>query len=371
MNRLFYMAQAFVDKYNSEHNENIRIIPLPENGFNVPYINMDNIHIDRGNVILNAFYHFGTPSLFIYYRLLRGLVDNNSPDDALMVLDLLKQEFRSYKSRFDHLLSKNPEWIPAQIMVIIVHEIAHHVFKRDVEIYDALIREAKTFLKDRPFNMAWDYKPKLSGSYSTINFKDIQEVAPELFDIVIEDDMQNMQFLEELAADKFVFNHFSNALAGCGINQAIACTSALIGSCSFFLEYINRVNKLFFPVIVENKQERIKLNMVETITESINSRIRAIYQDYYINNYFEEESIDKESRELYSTLVGVPLIDFNESLDTDLMKSLQPFQDILNEGCQIEFDMNKMNMVLREIEDFEKNILKLILNELDKKTLIK
>lgn len=66
--------------------------------------------------------------------------------------------------------------------------------------------------------------------------------------------------------------------------------------------------------------------------------------------------------------MGVPLYDFNESLDVEFMKSLQPFQDILNEGGQIEFDENKLKLVRQEVDTFENTIIRSILNELDKKS---
>lgn len=50
------------------------------------------------------------------------------------------------------------------------------------------------------------------------------------------------------------------------------------------------------------------------------------------------------------------------------MKSLQPFQDILNEGGQIEFDENKLKLVRQEVDTFENTIIRSILNELDKKS---
>ena len=70
---------------------------------------------------------------------------------------------------------------------------------------------------------------------------------------------------------------------------------------------------------------------------------------------------------LYSTLLGVPLSDFNESLDVEFMKSLQPYQDILNEGCQIDFDEKKLRFIRQEVETFEETIIHLLLDELDKK----
>lgn len=60
---------------------------------------------------------------------------------------------------------------------------------------------------------------------------------------------------------------------------------ALSGSCVFFLEYANRINKLFFTPINEDKKERVKHNLIATIVDSVNSRIRAIYQDFHINNF--------------------------------------------------------------------------------------
>lgn len=143
---------------------------------------------------------------------------------------------------------------------------------------------------------------------------------------------------------------------------------ALSGSCVFFLEYANRINKLFFTPINKDKKERVKHNLIATIVDSVNSRIRAIYQDFHINNFFASENIDDDSRMLYSTLVGVPITDFNESLDVEFMKSLQPFQDILNEGGQIEFDENKLKLVRQEVDTFENTIIRSILNELDKKS---
>lgn len=78
MNRLYSMAQAFINKYNAEYSSHLRIRPFSDNGFNLPYINSNDIYIDKSNFILLAFYHFATPNLFLYYRLLKGLLDMNN-----------------------------------------------------------------------------------------------------------------------------------------------------------------------------------------------------------------------------------------------------------------------------------------------------
>ena len=214
MNRLYSLAQTFVDKYNAEYNCNLGIQRHSESGFSLPYIYSDTIYIDKSVHVWLSLYSFGNPNLFIYYRLMKGM------------------------------------------------------------LY---------------FNV-------------------------------------------------------------------------------FFLEYANRINKLFFTPINENKKERVKQNLIVTIVDSVNSRIRAIYQDFHINNFFAAENIDDDSRMLYSTLAGVPLSNFNESLDVEFIKSLQPFQDLLCEGCQIEFDENKLSFIRQEVNAFENAIIYSILNELDKKS---
>ena len=50
------------------------------------------------------------------------------------------------------------------------------------------------------------------------------------------------------------------------------------------------------------------------------------------------------------------------------MKFLQPFQDVLNEGCQINFDTNRLRLIRQEVETFEETIIHSILDELDKKS---
>lgn len=216
--------------------------------------------------------------------------------------------------------------------------------------------------------MSKDYVPNADFKAIGINLEEIRDFVEEAYGAIIEDDLEDESFWEELAADSFVFNYFSQSLSECGVNQAIASSMALSGSCVFFLEYANRINKLFFTPINEDKKERVKHNLIATIVDSVNSRIRAIYQDFHINNFFASENIDDDSRMLYSTLVGVPLYDFNESLDVEFMKSLQPFQDILNEGGQIEFDENKLKLVRQKVDTFENTIIRSILNELDKKS---
>lgn len=368
MNRLYSMAQAFINKYNAEFSCHLRIRPFSDNGFNLPYINSNDIYIDKSNFILLAFYHFATPNLFLYYRLLKGLLDMNNAVGASKLLNLIKVEYHSSYDRFRYLLSQNPEWIPAHIMVITLHELAHHRFKEDKALYQALVNDAKEFLQSRSFNISKDYVPNADFSAVGISFEEIRENAEEIYDAMIEDDLEDEGFLEELAADSFVFNHFSQSLSGCGVNQAIASSMALTGGCVFFLEYANRINKLFFTPINENWEARIRNNLITSIEDAVNSRIRAIYQDFHINKFFTEENIDKESRMSYSTLVGVPLSDFNESLDVEFMKSLQPFQDILNEGCQINFDTNKLRLIRQEVDTFEETIIHSILDELDKKS---
>lgn len=368
MNRLYSMAQAFVDKYNAEYNCSLRIQPFSDKGFNLPYINLNNIYIDQSNFIWLALYHFGTPTLFLYYRLLKGMLDMNNAAGASKLLNLIKAEYHSSYDRFCFLLSQNPEWIPAHVMVITLHELAHHRFREDRDSYQALVNDAKAFLQSRPFNISKDYVPNVDFNAAGINFEEIRENAEEIYDAMIENDLEDDAFLEELAADCFVFNHFSQSLSGCGINQVIASSMALTGGCVFFLEYANRTNKLFFNAVNENKEVRVRNNLIASIEDAVNSRIRAIYQDFHINQFFSEENLDYDLRMLYSTLVGVPLSDFNESMDVEFMKSLQPFQDILNEGCQIDFDENKLRFIRQEVETFEETIIHLILDELDKKS---
>ena len=368
MNRLYSMAQAFVDKYNAEYTCNLRLRRFSENGFSLPYINTENIYIDKSLHIWLAFYYFGTSNLFLYYRLLKGMLDFNNADGASTILGLIKAEYESSSDRFHYLLSQNPEWIPAQVMAMTLHELAHHRFRNDRSSYQLFVNDVKQFLQNRPFNISKDYVPNADFKAIGINFDEIRGLAEEAYDAIIEDDLENEGFLEELAADSFVFNHFSQSLSGCGVNQAIASSMALTGSCIFFLEYANRTNKLFFTPINENKKERVRQNLLATIVDSVNSRIRAIYQDFHINQFFTEENLDKDSRMLYSTLVGVPLSDFNESLDVEFMKSLQPFQDILNDGCLIDFDENKLKYIRQEVETFEETIIHSILDELEKKS---
>lgn len=368
MNRLYSMAQAFVDKYNTEYNCNLRLRRFSENGFSLPYINTENIYIDKSLHIWLAFYYFGTPNLFLYYRLLKGMLDFNNADGASTLLGLIKAEYESSSDRYHYLLSQNPEWIPAQVMAMTLHELAHHRFRNDRSSYQLLVNDVKQFLQNRPFNISKDYVLNADFRAMGINLDEIGGLAEEAYDAIIEDDLENEGFLEELAADSFVFNHFSQSLSGCGVNQAIASSMALTGSCIFFLEYANRTNKLFFTPINENKKERVRQNLLATIIDSVNSRIRAIYQDSHINDFFITENLDDDSKMLYSTLVGTPLSDFNESLDVEFMKSLQPFQDILNDGCLIDFDENKLKYIRQEVEIFENIIIRSILHEIDRKS---
>lgn len=368
MNRLYSMAQTFVDKYNTEYKYSLQIQKFSDNGFSLPYISSENIYIDKSTHIWLAFYYFGNPNLFLYYRLLKGMLDFNNAGGALTLLNLIKEEYRSASDRFHYMLSQNPEWISAQVMIITLHELAHHRFKKDRQLYQLLIKDAKDFLKSRPFNISKDYMPNADFKAAGINIEEIREFTEEIYDAIIEDDLEDEAFLEELAADSFVFNHFSQSLSGCGVNQAIASSMALTGSCIFFLEYANRTNKLFFTPINENKKERVRQNLLATIVDSVNSRIRAIYQDSHINDFFITENLDDDSKMLYSTLVGTPLSDFNESLDVEFMKSLQPFQDILNDGCLIDFDENKLKYIRQEVETFENIIIRSILHEIDRKS---
>lgn len=296
------------------------------------------------------------------------MLDFNNADSASTLLGLIKAEYESSSGRYHYLLSQNPEWIPAQVMAMTLHELAHHRFRNDRSSYQLFVNEVKQFLQNRPFNISKDYVPNADFKAMGINLDEIRGFAEESYDAIIEDDLENEDFLEELAADSFVFNHFSQSLSGCGVNHAIASLMALTGSCLFFLEYANRTNKLFFTPINENKKERVRQNLLATIVDSVNSRIRAIYQDSHINDFFITENLDDDSKMLYGTLVGTPLSDFNESLDVEFMKSLQPFQDILNDGCLIDFDENKLKNIRQEVETFENIIIRSILHEIDRKS---
>ena len=143
-------------------------------------------------------------------------------------------------SRHRRKLSQNPEWITALVMTITLHELAHHRFKKDRNSYQLFASEAKEFLQNRPFKVDKGYVPNADFKAIGINLEEIRDFAEEAYDAIIEDDLEDESFLEELAADSFVFNHFSQSLSGCGVNQAIASTMAMSGVCVFFLELLRR-----------------------------------------------------------------------------------------------------------------------------------
>ena len=62
------MAQAFVDKYNAEYKCSLQIQHYSDNGFSLPYINNNNIHIDKSNFIWLAFYFFGNHRKLIFAK---------------------------------------------------------------------------------------------------------------------------------------------------------------------------------------------------------------------------------------------------------------------------------------------------------------
>lgn len=371
MNRLYSMALAFVEKYNAEYNCNIQIERTSDTGINLPYINSDKIYIDKTNFIVIAFYHFGNPKLFTYYRLLKELLNLNNVMEAEIIFNLLKKEYELSSKRFKFLLSQNPEWISAQLMVITIHELAHHRLKKDKELYIALTTQAKTFLKEKPFNLSSEFKPNVTPNSTISELEDLFEIIKDnsntIYDQIAEEDIIDENFLEELSADTFVFNHLYYSTRECEINLLIANTLALLASCTFFLEFANRVNKLFSNPINEDKISRVKNNLIRSIKDSANSRIRAIYQDSHINSAFTEINIDMDSKELYNILVGIPLSNFNEILDVGFIKSLQSYQNILNEGCQIDYDESKLECISQEVQIFEDSILEFILDELNKK----
>lgn len=367
MNRLYSSSQAFVDKYNAEYNCNLQIRQFSENGFSLPYISSSNIYIDKSTFIWVAFYYFGNPKLFHYYRLLKGLIDFNNVDGATKLLKLIKSEYSTSANRFEYLLSQHPAWIPSIVMVMTVHELAHHRFRIDKCLYERMMGEVYEFLQNKLFKISKEFVPDVDFNAAGIKYEEIREGAGDLYDAVIEDDMEDQSYLEELSADRFVFNYFSQAVRGCGVNTAIATMLALLGSCVFFLEFANRTNKLFITPINDSNDERIRNNLIASIIDSINSRIRAIHLDFFISNFWIEEKLDDGSRMLYSTLVGTPLSDFNESMDVEFMKSLQSFQNMLNEGGQIDFDKRELSDIREEADIFEESIISFILGELAKK----
>ena len=155
MNRLYSMAQTFVDKYNAEYDCNLGIQRYSESGFSLPYMHSDTIYIDKSVHVWLALYSFGNPNLFIYYRLMKGLLDFNNTDGASKLLELIKAEYHSSSKRFHHLLSQNPEWITALVMVITLHELGHHRFKKDRNSYQLLASDVKEFLQNRPLHHQW------------------------------------------------------------------------------------------------------------------------------------------------------------------------------------------------------------------------
>ena len=177
MNKLYSLAQILVDKYNVENDCNLKIQRHSENGFSLPYIHSDKIYIDKSVHVWLALYFFGNPNLFIYYRLLKGMLDFNNADGASKLLELIKDEYHSSSERFHYLLSQDPEWITVMVMTITLHELAHHKFKEDRTSYQLFVSEAKNFLQNRPFNMSKDYVPNADFKAVGISFEEIRNFA--------------------------------------------------------------------------------------------------------------------------------------------------------------------------------------------------
>ena len=180
MNRLYSMAQTFVDKYNAEYDCNLGIQRYSESGFSLPYMHSDTIYIDKSVHVWLALYSFGNPNLFIYYRLMKGLLDFNNTDGASKLLELIKAGYHSSSKRFHHLLSQNPEWITALVMVITLHELGHHRFKKDRNSYQLLASDVKEFLQNRPFKVSKDYVPNADFKAIGINLEEIRDFVEEM-----------------------------------------------------------------------------------------------------------------------------------------------------------------------------------------------
>lgn len=366
MNILYGMAQAFVEKYNSEYGTNLQIQHTSDDGFRLPYIKNEQLYIDKSIFTCLTLYFFGNPYISHYYRLLKGMADYRCPDKALQLLELIKQEYQKSAKDIKHLISCNPEWIPTQVMVITIHELAHHLFTRDPNLCASLKADVKQYLIEKPFIIS-DSLPDVDFGVLGISLEELNGSILEFYDAMIEDDLEDESFMEELAADTVVFKHLSSALENCGVEMAISVMCASLVCFVFFIEYANRIEHIFFTPITPDKKERFKINLARQIQSSINCRLRAIYQDYHINEFWKTLAISKDAKQLYSILCGTPLSKFNGSLDADFMESLQVFQNSLNEGCQIEFDREKLSMIRHEIIDFENEIIDYLISEISKR----
>lgn len=329
------IVKLLIDKYNQELKDTLSLQSMQEE-LHFPYIDTENkeVYVNNRTAIYIILYFFGSPELFNLYRLIYALYECQQYDKGLEVYEMFQEKYSQQEDSIMNLIDIDSQWVISQFMFIMYHELAHYSFASN-EVY-----------KEQYYmNCENNYK-KHAGIIRIFN-KRLSE-----------------KLKEEISADAFAFNQFEPFIEMYKSDPmyiAVTCASAM--GCVYFLEYTNRVNQLFYPNVNRDFFDRTK-----DFTQNVfNAQLRIKMIDVLIRDVFEQYSLSEDAKKIYRGLILPRVKQYNEGLNTDLYKYIQPYHRILSKGGSLDDSDQILGNSLREKLDSIENELIEILNTALKK----
>lgn len=330
-----------VDKYNHDYDTSLTICEDVQ--FRLPRIDCDNniITVNRSTVLQLVLYYYSTPDMCHLYRLIYGLYEYGYYDECQELLEVFENSFDSSRDELEHYVLTDPQWITTQMLFIILHELAHYSMHRDNEFLKLQLDLCKTKLKTQDF---------LIGN----------QLIKLLYKPYIRKYISDEMILEEFGADLFAFNYLSSAIFDVGCHEslnAILCATSM-GSV-FFLEYISRIERLYFNPPSSNNFKRMYNNYKREWEYSVQNRIRVLLMDKTIREFWKTYPVG-DSYCLYNSLLAPIVERCNQSINVDLHRFVTPYYRLLRVGGKVNFDFETKNKIDERIKRFDTHMLSLL-----------
>lgn len=322
------IIKLLIDKYNQEFKETLSLQSMQEK-FSLPSIKTKSkeIYADNRTAVYIILYFFGSPELFNLYRLMYALYECQQYDKGLEVYEKFLEKYSQQKDSIVNLINIDPEWVISQFMFIMYHELAHYTFASN-EVYKELYY----------INCERNYKK--------------EACIIRIFNKRLSEELK-----EEISADAFAFNQFESFIEMCksdSMSIAVTCASAM--GCVYFLEYANRVNELLNPNVNGDFFNRTK----DFTKNVLNAQLRIKMIDILIRGVFEQYSLSKDAKKLYKELVLPRVKQYNEGVNTDLYKYIQPYHRILLEGGSLDSDQILGNRLREKLDSIENELIEIL-----------
>lgn len=362
---IYTFIDEYINLYNNEMYDDIHLSMDHCTDF-LPYMEENSemsgtLHFDKSCVILLAFYFFGTPSLFHKYCVARKLFDYGYYEEAYELTTVIQNEYSNEFESFLGLLSCNPEWIECQIGIIITHELGHRLYAHDSQFKNS-IRNSVLKHIDNYDKHNKSYNP-LKLLYSFFYKKKLKELALDEI------------FIEELAADTFAFNRFSELFSEFEAqidfttkSLDYASISAAISGSRFFGEYLSIVKRKYFNPTNKNEFQRLYNNLKSQAKNTIIDITKTSFIESIVLGSMRQHSKNSSSK-FYRQLIYPRVQKFNQSINRDVCRYLQKYMEFLKQGAINEDNEDSYNKSKQHLNTFEAAICDLINQQIIKKKL--